>query len=243
MYLSYPFGLPSLTVWLQMWGSCLEGSIIPSSVCATNPSRNQQDSRLRAGAIVRNRDLAHRVHRHQRTKFKSTVVGCGEKERTARHRMCDLQHSRAGGGTMKRQAFSLVSLLSLLLVAGSAIGQTVHVRANIPFNFAVGSKTLPAGTYDVGSIDHVNTKILRIQARDGNASMIVGSNAAQNLKPADKTKLVFNRYGNHYFLSAIWVSGTRLGHQLPKTSREKELAKDFAQDLTQRRVEIMASLQ
>ena len=54
---------------------------------------------------------------------------------------------------MKRQAFSLVSLLSLLLVAGSAIAQTVHVRANIPFNFAVGSKTLPAGTYDVGTID------------------------------------------------------------------------------------------
>jgi hypothetical protein len=29
---------------------------------------------------------------------------------------------------MKRQAFSFVSLLSLLLVAGSAIAQTVHVR-------------------------------------------------------------------------------------------------------------------
>src|SRR5258705_12851269 len=66
-------------------------------------------------------DMEHRMHRHQRTKFKSTVVGCGEKEHTERHRMCDLHHSRAGGGFMKRQAFSLVSLLSLLLVAGSAI--------------------------------------------------------------------------------------------------------------------------
>ena len=43
---------------------------------------------------------------------------------------------------MKRQAFSLISLLTLLLVAGSAIAQTVHVRADIPFNFAVGNKTL-----------------------------------------------------------------------------------------------------
>lgn len=42
---------------------------------------------------------------------------------------------------MKRQALSLVSLLSLLLVAGSATTQTIHVRANIPFNFAVGNKT------------------------------------------------------------------------------------------------------
>jgi len=117
------------------------------------------------------------------------------------------------------------------------------VRADVPFNFAAGDKSLPAGTYDVGSIDNVNTKILRLQARDGNSSMMVGSNAAQSLKPADKTKLVFNRYGNRYFLSEIWVNGATRGHQLPKTSREKELARDVAQNLTQGRVEIMASLQ
>jgi hypothetical protein len=143
---------------------------------------------------------------------------------------------------MKRQTFSLVSLLSLLLVAGSAIAQTVHVRANIPFNFAVGSKTLPAGTYDVGTIDGRDSKMLLLQGRDGNSSMIVGSNAAENLKPADKTKLVFNQYGSRYFLSEIWVNGATRGRQLPKTSREKELAKDWAQDLTQRRVEIVANL-
>ena len=144
---------------------------------------------------------------------------------------------------MKRQAFSLVSLLSLLLVAGSAIAQTVHVRANIPFNFAAGSKTLPAGTYDVRTIENGDSKMLLLQARDGSSSMIVGSNAAEHLKPADKSKLVFNQYGSRYFLSEIWVNGNRRGRQLPKTSREKELAKDFAQELTHRRVEIVASLQ
>ena len=140
---------------------------------------------------------------------------------------------------MKRQAFSLVSLLSLLLVAGSAIAQTVHVRASIPFNFAVGSKTLPAGTYDVGTIEN---GMLLLQARDGSSSMIVGSNAAEHLKPADKTKLVFNQYGSRYFLSEIWVNGATRGRHLPATSREKELARDMAQDLTHRRVEIVASL-
>jgi hypothetical protein len=143
---------------------------------------------------------------------------------------------------MKRHAFSLISLLSLLLVAGSAIAQTVHVRGNIPFNFAVGNKTLPAGTYDVGSIDNVNTKVLLVQFRNGSSSMIVGSNAAQNLKPADKSKLVFNKYGNRYFLSEVWVKGVTRGNRLAKTSREKELAKDMAQDLKQRRVEVLASL-
>jgi hypothetical protein len=144
---------------------------------------------------------------------------------------------------MKRQAFSLISLLSLLLVAGSAIAQTVHVRGNIPFNFAVGNKTFPAGTYDIGTIDNRDSKILLLQARDGDARMMVISNAAENLKPADKTKLVFNQYGNRYFLSQIWVAGEHLGHQLPKTSREKEMAKDVSKDLTQRRVEIVARQQ
>jgi len=143
---------------------------------------------------------------------------------------------------MKRQAFSLVNLLSLLLVAGSAIAQTVHVRANIPFNFAVGSKTLPAGTYDVETIDG-DSKMLLLRARDGSSSTMVGSNTAQNLKPADKTKLVFNQYGNRYFLSEIWVNGATLGRHLPATSREKELARDMAQDRTHLRVEIVASLQ
>jgi hypothetical protein len=144
---------------------------------------------------------------------------------------------------MKRQAFSLVGLLTLLLVTGSAIAQTVHVRGNIPFNFAVGSKTFSAGTYDIGSIDSGTGKILVLQARDSNTSMMLNSNAAENLEPADKTKLIFNQYGNRYFLSQIWVAGETRGHQLPKTSREREMARDAAQNLTQGRVEIMASLQ
>jgi hypothetical protein len=144
---------------------------------------------------------------------------------------------------MKRQAFSLISLLSLLLVAGSAIAQTIHVRANVPFNFAVGNKTVAAGTYDVGTIDSRDSKILLLQARDGNLSMMVGSITTEDLKPADKTKLVFNQYGNRYFLAQIWVEGETRGRQLPKSSREKELAQDVAQNLPQRRVEIVASLQ
>jgi hypothetical protein len=73
--------------------------------------------------------------------------------------------------------------------------------------------------------------------------MMVNSNVAENLKPADKTKLVFNQCGSRYFLSEIWVNGAISGRQLPKTSREKELARDVAQDLARGPVEVVASLQ
>jgi hypothetical protein len=141
---------------------------------------------------------------------------------------------------MKRQAFS-ISLLSLLLMAGSAIAQTIHARANVPFNFSVGNKTLPAGAYDIRTISS-DTKMLLLHARDGKANMIVGSNGTESLKSAEKTKLVFHRYGSQYFLAEIWVGGATLGRQLPKTSREKELAKELASDLAQRQVEVVASL-
>src|SRR5205823_2828657 len=101
--------------------------------------------------------MAHRLHKHQRPKFKTMVVGRGARTHGTSTNV-RLHHSRAGRGSMKRQAFSLVTLLSLLLVAGSAIAQTVHVRGNIPFNFAVGNKTFPAGTYYVGTIDHRDSR-------------------------------------------------------------------------------------
>jgi hypothetical protein len=143
---------------------------------------------------------------------------------------------------MKRQAFNLISLLSLLLVAGLAIAQTSQVRSNIPFNFTVGDKTLPAGTYDIGAMNSSGGNMLLLQARGGNSSMMVGSNAAETVKPADKTKLVFNRYRDQYFLAEIWVEGATRGRQLPKSSREKELAKELALDSRHQRVEIVASL-
>jgi hypothetical protein len=73
--------------------------------------------------------------------------------------------------------------------------------------------------------------------------MMVGSNRAETLERANKTKLVFNRYGKQYFLSQIWVEGANCGRQLLKSNREKEVAKEIAQNLTHERVEIVASLQ
>jgi len=142
---------------------------------------------------------------------------------------------------MKRQALSLISLLSLLLATGSAIAQTSTLHANIPFAFTAGERTLPAGSYNIEAVTS-SPQMLLLQATDRSSSMIVGSNAAENLKPAKKTKLVFHRYRDQYFLSEIWVEGATRGRQLPKTSREKELAKELGANLTRERVEVVASL-
>jgi len=70
----------------------------------------------------------------------------------------------------------------------------------------------------VGSIDHA----LIISAA-GQKPGIFLANSCRSLKSV-KTKLVFSRYGDQYFLSQIWMAGNEAGYQLPKSRREVEVA-------------------
>jgi hypothetical protein len=89
---------------------------------------------------------------------------------------------------MKRQALTLISLLRLLLIVGSAIAQTTQVHANIPCNVTAGDKTPPAGAYDIATPSS-NDKMLLLQARDGNSSTIVFSHSVETHNGAGTTKL------------------------------------------------------
>jgi hypothetical protein len=129
---------------------------------------------------------------------------------------------------MKRQALTLVGVLSLLLAAGSAFAQTIHVRGNIPFSFIVNKETLPPGQYDIESLGAMDGKTLLIRDSNIHAKTLVRANAVESRNPSKQTKLVFNCRGNRYFLSQIWVEGRESGHQLPTSRREAEVAMDYA---------------
>jgi hypothetical protein len=135
-----------------------------------------------------------------------------------------------GGGCMKKQALTLVAMLSLLLAAGSAFAQTIHVKANIPFNFIVGQRALMAGVYTIDSLSLASgSRILLIGGEDGKDKIMVNANSAESLEASGQTKLVFRRYEGRYwyFLAEIWVAGEKFGHRLPKSAREAEVAMDY----------------
>jgi len=127
---------------------------------------------------------------------------------------------------MKRQVLTLVGVLSLLLAAGSAFAQTIKVRADVPFKFIINKETLPAGQYTIESFGSLDGRTLSIRSADMNAKAMVRANSVQSRQAAEETKLVFLHYGDLYFLSQIWVAGRVSGHQLPKSARETELARD-----------------
>jgi hypothetical protein len=128
---------------------------------------------------------------------------------------------------MKKHALTLVAMLSLLLAAGSAFGQMIYVKGNIPFNFIVNKDTLPAGQYDIESFGTMDGRTLLIHDSTMHTKTLVIARSVESRNPSEQTKLVFNRRGNQYFLSQIWIAGEKLGHQLPKSARESEVAKDY----------------
>jgi len=137
---------------------------------------------------------------------------------------------------MKRQALALVGVLSLLLATGSAFAQTIHVRANVPFDFSVGDTKLAAGEYDLSAVASGMT--LSVRDASGKPQALRISNRIESLAPSEKTKLVFARYGDQYFLREVWIAGENTGQQLPKSSRENEVAMNRSVD----QVIVMAKL-
>ncbi len=129
---------------------------------------------------------------------------------------------------MKKQVLTVLTMSSLLVtlavvpVFGGVLDH--RMRANVPFDFIVGDKTLPAGTYTISKPTLSGT--LWIENVDSGESTIVMSTVVNNgVRPNDETKFVFTRYVDQYFLDQVWVVGDVSGDKLVKSRAERQLAK------------------
>jgi hypothetical protein len=126
---------------------------------------------------------------------------------------------------MKKPIISLIIAICFgvaLFATPLSAAATVRIRAEIPFDFTVGSKRLPKGEYLIESVGDSGTLTIR-HAKKGKA---VTFNTIRH-KPTDgnKSKLVFNRYGEQYFLARIWDGSSETVLKLNKSKTEKRLAK------------------
>ena len=120
----------------------------------------------------------------------------------------------------------LVVGLALAAAVVSVNGQStsVLVTSDIPFDFIVGDKTLPAGEYTVRSAASNGVKI---STRDNESSAMRLSNLAVDTSKKRNARLVFHRYGQQYFLAEIW-SGDHYGRQLLQSKKERYLRHELA---------------
>jgi len=116
---------------------------------------------------------------------------------------------------------SLLVTLAVVPVFGSGFDH--RMRADVPFDFIVGNKTLPAGTYTIAKPTLTGT--LLIENVDSGESTFVMSTVVEGSRPNDETKFVFTRYADQYFLDQVWVVGDASGDKLVKSRAERKLAK------------------
>jgi len=115
---------------------------------------------------------------------------------------------------------------AVLLIGASALSAAeppgLAVTATIPFEFRVGSSTMPAGQY---SIQHAYPRgaVLFRQLR-GDAIAGVLSNSTGKEIEGSRGKLVFRRYGDSYFLRQVWIPG-RVGAEFAPSKAEVEQAR------------------
>jgi len=119
---------------------------------------------------------------------------------------------------MNRKLFGALVLLTLALVIN--VNAQQKARADVPFSFIAGDKTLPAATYD---ISEVAAHAMSIRDFKGDGAMF-------GFAPADArysmhSKLVFHQYGDRYFLYQVWdADGNGIQLQESKLEREQAVA-------------------
>jgi hypothetical protein len=118
---------------------------------------------------------------------------------------------------MKRiTAIALFTLASTLGI-GNGWAQNHEVRAAVPFDFTVGNRLLPAGSY---SISPVMDGAIEIQNREMHIGVLTQASGDSN-RSANGGKLVFNKYAGQYFLREILCESAAMNVNLPATKMEK----------------------
>lgn len=132
---------------------------------------------------------------------------------------------------MTRKALPLFAILITLIgITGAANAQSRHevtTVAYVPFEFVVGNRVFPAGTYvfelATGSpkaSDQAGVLVVRNRERSLYAAVATGvtSDGTSHATP----KLTFRRGGDRVYLSHVWCQGNAAGLRvyLPQSATE-----------------------
>jgi hypothetical protein len=142
---------------------------------------------------------------------------------------------------MKKKSLVVLALTVLAALAATSVyAQTFIVRANIPFDFYVGSSAMPAGEYTFDTL--LSNGFGRIWSPDSHRSAIVFLQSAMLPLGADKgtVSLTFHRYDKTYFLSEVRDGYVSADCQIPTTHKELTLQKSASLHTPDEEVVVLA---
>ena len=121
---------------------------------------------------------------------------------------------------MKRISALTLLVAAGFLTAGSAMAQQKAITADIPFNFNLNGRTLPAGHYTVES-DFNTPNVLRLEDRKDSVHVIVMARPDTTDSQQRDNTIAFHKYGNEYFISSIRSVGSAMNCHLVPSKQEK----------------------
>jgi len=99
------------------------------------------------------------------------------------------------------RTFATALLAAASLMAPIGVSAQSRQQATIPFDFTVGQRSLPAGTYEITPL---GPGVIAVRGWKGkelvSVTTLIISTSEVNKNP---NELVFNKYGDQYFLSEI----------------------------------------
>ena len=108
------------------------------------------------------------------------------------------------------------------LLAASLSAQSGSLIAKVPFDFRVKNQQFTAGSYTIST----NSQgVMLIRGNENHSAMFALTYTSRTIQPDSKGRLVFNHYGNQYFLSELWLAETGCARTLPPSKAELELAR------------------
>jgi hypothetical protein len=108
---------------------------------------------------------------------------------------------------MKKNIVAAISL-TVLLAATSGFSQSHKIRTKIAVEFSAAGTTFPAGQYDF--VYDAGHRVVTVRGTDNalvaQVPIITWLAGAMHTTPKD-SHVVFDKIGDKYFLSELWIAG------------------------------------
>lgn len=132
----------------------------------------------------------------------------------------------------------VVTLVVLSGMAAAQMHSNTRIIAQVPFDFMVANKVVPAGQYTVQAVA-VDKNILLIRNPGSKVGLFSRASLTEGKQGATHYALLFNHYGDRYFLAGVEIEGSNVAYRVTKSKVEAELQ---AQNVSASKEIVLASL-
>jgi hypothetical protein len=131
---------------------------------------------------------------------------------------------------MKTRILVVLAIVASVLALNSSANAQGQKQwtTNVPFAFQAGDVTLAPGKYTIRVVNPSSDRTaLQLRSEDGRSVAIVQA-AAVSGKKRENAMVVFNRYGDRYFFSAIKLAGEEGNLAATRSKDERMLQREIA---------------